>query len=709
MGVRLWPIEQRLPARFQSAKSSIRLGGMLPPLLACVVSILAARSAQNVDKGVRIDAAPTWVEPLALADERAPSRAASGPVEYLLVDWQDSAGREPFDAYVRIVKRVLNKQGVSSESRVTVDFDPSCEQVVFHELAVRRGAQRIEQLFHDRIRVLDTEPLLEQQVLSGERTAVLVLSDVRVGDVIEFAFTKRGRLPVFDGKYFEMRAVQSQAYVDRLRWRLRWDSEQHLHVRGRGHEVKPEISEHSGVREYVWQFEALQPCVLDPDAPTWFTPWPWIEVSEFADWQAVARWGARLFEPPAGLGPGLRAVAEGVRARSSAPKQQLLDALRYVQAEIRYFAVALGDAAYQPTPPDEVFERRYGDCKDKALLLVALLRELDIDCAPALVNTLALHAIAKRLPSPAAFDHVIVRAEIDGEELWIDPTLDFERGPLSERSLEDYGRALVLTPDTEGLATVWRDLGPADFVRVAKEYCVTGNGAARMVVESRYEGRPANDLRARLERCTLEEFARQALEECAVWHPGVVALGLPHVEDLDESNRIVVREQYSIAKLWSHVAADGHWARFNAYEVDSLLTLPGDVHRKTPLALGRPGRFEWRTTVWLPHDWRLEPTLTRIQSEAFVFQHRLSYANSELVLDIRLDTKADHVAPERIARHAADVRRARDLLERQIASPAVARSVPTGAELPTPLLAWILVVAIGAKTYTTMAARRWRA
>ncbi len=111
-------------------------------------------------------------------------------------------------------------------------------------------------------------------------------------------------------------------------------------MRGRGHEVKPEISRRSGVSEYVWQFEALQPWSLDPDAPTWFTPWPWIEVSEFEDWQAVAQWGARLFEPPAELGPGLGAVVEQVRASSSAPKVQLRNALRYVQAEIRDLAVA---------------------------------------------------------------------------------------------------------------------------------------------------------------------------------------------------------------------------------------------------------------------------------------------------------------------------------------------------------------------------------
>ncbi len=192
-------------------------------------------------------------------------------------------------------------------------------------------------------------------------------------------------------------------------------------------------------------------------------------------------------------------------------------------------------------------------------------------------------------------------------------------------------------------------------------------------------------------------------------HPGAIALQPPHVEDLGESNRIVVREQYSIAKLWSHVASDGHWARFNAHEVDAFLILPGDLRRKKPLALGRPGRFEWRATVRLPDDRRLEPKLTRIQSEAFVFQHRLSYANSQLTLDIHLDNKADHVAPERLARHAADVRRARDLLRYDLAAPAIARSAPADTELPTPLLAWILVVAIGAKTYSTIAARGWRA
>lgn len=122
----------------------------------------------------------------------------------------------------------------------------------------------------------------------------------------------------------------------------------------------------------------------------------------------------------------------------------MLAVLRFVQDEIRYLGIELGRHSHLPNPPARVLERRFGDCKDKSLLLCTALNALGIEAYPALVNTEAGRTLAERQPSPFAFDHVIVRARLDGKVYWLDATVPQQRGPLSGLPSPEYERALVV-------------------------------------------------------------------------------------------------------------------------------------------------------------------------------------------------------------------------------------------------------------------------
>ena len=98
--------------------------------------------------------------------------------------------------------------------------------------------------------------------------------------------------------------------------------------------------------------------------------------------------------------------------------------------------------------------RRFGDCKDKALLLVTLLRALGTEAEPALVNTEARQAIADWLPSPLAFDHVIVRFVFQSRTYWVDATRALQRGTLAHFEDPPFARALVVREGETGLSEI---------------------------------------------------------------------------------------------------------------------------------------------------------------------------------------------------------------------------------------------------------------
>ncbi len=120
----------------------------------------------------------------------------------------------------------------------------------------------------------------------------------------------------------------------------------------------------------------------------------------------------------------LRQEAARIAAAHAKPLDRAAAALKLVQQDIRYIYVGLNGGNLTPASADETWQRRYGDCKGKTALLLALLRELGIEAEPVLVNSNgADDGFDQRLAGPQLFDHVLVRAHIDGATYWLDGTM----------------------------------------------------------------------------------------------------------------------------------------------------------------------------------------------------------------------------------------------------------------------------------------------
>lgn len=135
---------------------------------------------------------------------------------------------------------------------------------------------------------------------------------------------------------------------------------------------------------------------------------------EAADWPGVGRWWR-------GLLAGLPPVAEPVRQKArelvaglEGKRARLSALLKFASREVRYVAVEVGVGGYRPAPAGDVLTRRWGDCKDKAVLLVELLREAGIEAYPALIHSGDGSRIDAAFASPHQFNHVIVAVRADG-------------------------------------------------------------------------------------------------------------------------------------------------------------------------------------------------------------------------------------------------------------------------------------------------------
>ena len=652
---------------------------MSPNPLAAGLVGLALLAVPTPSQQVETAPDPAWVDPVDVppADARA-----EGTAELLLLDYQTRLGDPVPERHVHVALHVLNETGVREQSDLTVDFDPSYEELSFHSVVLHRDGERLDRLEGRTIEVLQREQQLDQHLYSGARTALLILDDVRPGDVLEYAYTVRGRSPVFDGRYFGGLQMEFGVAVERLRHRLLVPSGRRLEVREHGIELEPEIRDLGGETEYVWSRTAVERADWEVESPSWYEPFAWVQVSEYADWAEVARWGEALFALDGPPDEELVRLADEVREVADAPLERLHAALRLVQARVRYFGVMLGEGSHRPSDPAEVLGRRYGDCKDKARLLIELLRELDIEARPALVSTTHRGHIAKQLPSPGAFDHVIVRAVVEGDDVWVDPTNDSERGPLDEHALRDPGLALVLAPGTNELTEVLPGLGAEPTTHVNKRVRVAWDGSAEVELDTVYAGADANGMRARLASIDRETLTEQYLDYfCGNEFPEATSMGPVEVQPDERRNLLVVKERYSVPDVYDRTGPEPQVVFWPA-ELHEELLRPSSTRRSAPFALPHPRNVDYHLQVDLPYVIGLLPGKAQVHNPAFRYESSTTKEGRRLQLRYSYATRKDHVCDGSIARYAADIERAENDLGLVVTPPENPAAGPPAFGIP---------------------------
>ena len=223
---------------------------------------------------------------------------------------------------------------------------------------------------------------------------------------------------------------------------------------------------------------------LPPDV----LPYPEVELSTGSSWQQVVTEYAHLVNDKLRL-----ADVQPLVARANIKDASRQDVVRRLvgalHKSVRYTGVEFGESTLVPQFPAETLKRKYGDCKDKATLLVAMLRAAGIPANLALLYSGPGQDVNTDLPGMGVFDHAIVYVPASGAdpELWIDATAQYSRvGVLPEM---DYGRwALVVDEKTTALKKIPALASAQNVHRETREFTMAEYGPARIVETNAQEG-----------------------------------------------------------------------------------------------------------------------------------------------------------------------------------------------------------------------------
>lgn len=428
---------------------AVSVNGLIIGLCFGLLLLLAPRAAWAGDEVVR-GPAPAWV---VTSSESAPDATVTTEegLRILLLDTQIRADGDNEAVYTRYRTMAVTPQALPFLGNVAVAWSPSSQDVTVHHLNIIRDGQVIDVLANQTFETLRREENLEQAMLDGRMTAVLHPSGLRVGDILDVAFTVVSRDPVTGGHFEQSLDLNLPAVVDRVRFRASWPTARSVQLRA-ANDWTPLPVRRSGDQSLVeLELNGLQPVLVPDDIPTRLRAVRLLELTDYRAWSDIAVALKPLYDHSRSIAPDspLQAEIERIRALSDDPAVRAAAALRMVQDQVRYVALMMGEGALTPATADETWNRRFGDCKGKTVLLLALLDGLGIEAEPAAVSIQNGDGMNDRLPMVSAFDHVLVRAVIGGSVYWLDGTRTGDR-KMENIAVPGFRWALPLTgPDAQ--------------------------------------------------------------------------------------------------------------------------------------------------------------------------------------------------------------------------------------------------------------------
>lgn len=647
----------------------LRAGALLPALF---LSLLWLPASVRADAAVEVfergefrferGPVPAFVQPQPLPEawpDGAPGASDAAWRNWLIDAQVDYRGSEPVE-YTEHVLEATSQALLGDVSRFEIGFNPDYQRLRLHRIELRRDGEWLDRFEPARITLARREGEFESNMATGTVSALIVVSDVRVGDVVRYAYSLTGQNPVLAGQTHEEFVL---AWVDpillrTLRVLLPAGAEPAWRVIGEA--ASPQVRSDAKGSELVWRGERLAGRSFEDGTPHWYSQYPMLQVAAQRPWSAVVDWARELYPEGQALPADLEARIQAWQALPDA-QARAAAALQAVQDEVRYFSVLLGDSTHRPERPEQTWVRRFGDCKDKAWLLATVLGRLGIEAEPALVSVARGRGVGEGLPAASQFDHVIVRARIEGSTFWLDPTLSHQRGPLEIRQAGAHGLALPIRAGSDALVPMREaEAVPTRHV-VHERYTVEGDGArVRFEVDTVLEGRAAEQRRGELRARPLAEIDRDFADYYRRLH-GELSVAAPlRVEDDEASGVLRTFEAYVLERPWAAQAGASRAFDLYADLVAPLAQLSGTVERRHPLGRPHPLVLEQRSEFVLPQGWTVAapPAPAEGKDASFEYRRQVRREADRLVVEHRYASFADHVPAAAAAAHFESRRRA---------------------------------------------------
>ena len=602
------------------------------------------------------DEAPVWVQQAATL--KLPSYDKEVPAVVLLnerIVTIDSDGR--ITETVNYAVRVLQREGREYATGHVVYNPDSGKVKELRAWLIRPGSADKR---YGKDETVDIAGALNDVYNEYRIRTISGTDDADVGSVFAYSYTREER-SVFsqdDWSFQDELPVVTSRYSLALPagWRAEGVTFNHTNI-------EPRVSGTS----YTWELSNLAAVPDEPMSPritnlvprlavSYYPPanTQQVSIKTFANWSDVATWMAELEDPQVQVDDALARKAYELTALAKTEYEKIRAIATYVQ-NIQYISIQTGigrGGGYRPHSSTEVFAKSYGDCKDKANLMRAMLKVVGIDAIPVSIYSGDPNYVRANWPSPQQFNHCIIAVKVSdqtqastiiehsklGRLLIFDPT-DSET-PIGDLPYHMQG-SLALLDSKIATDLVTMPITPPEMnqlERVATLQLQADGAIAGQILENA-KGQTAARFRSEFKQLSKPEYHGMVERWLTA---GATSARLDKIEPSDNAGdgKFTLNVQFS-AKAYGQLMQDR-----------LLVFKPAVVSRRESLSLTAPQRkhpvvlranaYSETVKVQLPAGFAVDEVPDPIKLETAFGSYMTSYevVNGELVFKRQLSQKA---------------------------------------------------------------------
>ena len=472
---------------------------------------------------------------------------------------------------IEVINRVETEQGIAQLGEQKITYNSAHERVrVIKAYTIHPDGTK-DMVTKDRIRTQDDDDDTSNGVYSESKVKVIIFPNVRVGSKTYYLVESFEHTPDFPNnfswsEYFSPHRKYGQAEV-----RFSHASALDIKVNGRGMtggRIDDSESARKGVTRYVYRYSQASADPTEPNMVSYIDYAPLFSASSFKSYADVAKAYQDRARPKASTTPEIVAQARKIIGDAATEQEKVKRLYVWVSRNIRYLGVFAGSGGYVPHSAQSILRARYGDCKDHATLLEALLRAVGIESSQVLINADKSYKLPE-IPSAAVFDHVITY--VPSLNMFLDSTSRFTPMGLLPEGV--VGKPGLITSTGQILTT------PLDDVEKDKSITLT-----KMTLH--LDGRVTGNSR-------VEQFGYfQLLSRARIYR------NLNKPQDEVVGNMLARYNESGTGRIHHPDPLDlnADWVVNSEYSLDPVANLPGVVALTFPIGLAQ-GRFQILATA----------------------------------------------------------------------------------------------------------------
>ena len=328
----------------------------------------------------------------------------------------------------RFIIKILNERGKNDFSEIVIGYDSTYEKVeVEYARTILPDGQVITVGEKD---IRDVSLYLNFPLYSNARARIISMPGLVEGSIVEYKVRHIENLGLSKKGFNLAYSLKEGQPIADANFKLTVPKDKNLKTKLLNPEyntekfdLSPLITQTRDEKIYTWAFQNIPQIEVEPNMPPEAEINPIILVSTYQSWDEIYKWWQELAKDRMLAD---KAISEKVTQliQGKKNKEEIIRAIyNYCAQDIRYVGIEYGQAGYQPHYAGEIFKNKYGDCKDKAILFIAMLKSAGFSAYPVLIGTRGNPAPQDDIPADI-FNHCIAAVELDGRLIFLDITAE---------------------------------------------------------------------------------------------------------------------------------------------------------------------------------------------------------------------------------------------------------------------------------------------